>query len=154
MKMENPTNTFRQTLCFSSYKNRELKLKLWLVGVRGKERVHFCIFCPKDIFSTFVLYLNVQCTEETFRIHTVLRIKKIYFIHFFCLFLKLSKALSMLESLLAGANTFLKNFWISAKMCFLLLILFTIKVYAQINIFCVFFLKLSKAFSLKLCNIH
>ena len=62
MKMENPTYTFRETLCFSSYKNRELKLKLWLVGVRGKERVHFCITLILPEGYLFNICVISQCT--------------------------------------------------------------------------------------------
>ena len=50
--------------------------------------------CPKGLFSIFVFYLNV-CIEYTFRIYILLHIKKYYFIHFCCLFLKSSKAFSV-----------------------------------------------------------
>ena len=50
----------RQTLCFSSYKNRKLKLKLCWVGAR--ERKKWAFFAPFILsdrnFLTFVFYLN------------------------------------------------------------------------------------------------
>ena len=79
----------RRTLCFSSYKNRKLKVKLWWVEARErKKRAFFALFIlPEGIFLTFVFYLNVKCIEYTFRIYILfLRIKKHYFIHFFVCF--------------------------------------------------------------------
>ena len=58
-------------------------------------------FCPKESFLTFVFQLNAQCIEYhfgieyTFRIYILLHIKKHYFKHFFCLFLKSPKAFSV-----------------------------------------------------------
>ena len=51
-----------------------------------RKRGHFlyCLFCQKKIFLTFVFYLNVYCIEYTFRINTLLQIKKHYFIQFIC----------------------------------------------------------------------
>ena len=42
----------RRTLCFSSYKNRKLKVKLWWVGACERKRGYFLylLFCPKEIF--------------------------------------------------------------------------------------------------------
>ena len=51
-EMEIPKNILeRQTLCFSSYKNHELKVKLW-VGACDRKRIHFLwlVTCPKEIF--------------------------------------------------------------------------------------------------------
>ena len=54
-KMENPIHSFRetnvQTLYFSSYKDRKLKVKLWWVGARERKRGHFLyrLFRPKEI---------------------------------------------------------------------------------------------------------
>ena len=52
-------------MCFSSYKNQQLKVKLWWVEARErKESVIFVtFFCPKEIILTFVIYLNVYCVE-------------------------------------------------------------------------------------------
>ena len=50
----------RQTLHFSSYKNRKLKVKL--LWVRAREKIgHFLylLFWQKGIFLSFVFYLNV-----------------------------------------------------------------------------------------------
>ena len=78
----------RQTLCFSSYKNRKLKVKLWWVVARERKTRAFLyhLFCPKKILLTFVFYLNVRCIECTFRIYILLHIKKHFFIHFFACF--------------------------------------------------------------------
>ena len=51
----------RQTLCFSSYKNRNLKVKVWWVGARErKKRVFFVPFILSEgnFFKTCVL---LQC---------------------------------------------------------------------------------------------
>ena len=82
----------KQTLCFGSYKNLKLKVKLWWVAAREKKRAFFVYFVWREFFLTFVIYLIVQCIEYTFRIYILLHIKKHYFMHFCCLFLKSSKA--------------------------------------------------------------
>ena len=84
-------------MSFSSFKNPKLKVKLWRVGARERKRGHFLhrLFCSKEIFLTFVFYLNVQCVDYTFRICTLLYIKNNSFIQFCCLFLRSSKALSV-----------------------------------------------------------
>ena len=53
----NKTNTFlkRWTLCFTSYKNSNLKVKLWWARERKKKAFLYRLFCPKKIFLTFVL---------------------------------------------------------------------------------------------------
>ena len=66
----------RLTLCFSSYKNCKLKVKLWWTGVGKKKKTkkkkkkkkkiaHFlrCLFSAQGIFLTFVFYLNVYCIK-------------------------------------------------------------------------------------------
>ena len=60
-KMENPTHSSRRTLCFSSCKNRKLKVKLWWVAPRErKKRAFFALFIlSKGNFLTFVFYYNV-----------------------------------------------------------------------------------------------
>ena len=73
----------RQSLCFSSYKNRKLKIKLWWVGARERKKWHFLyrLFCPKGIFLIFVApYLNVltwKCIEYIFRTCIILHTKKL-----------------------------------------------------------------------------
>ena len=58
-KMENPTYSFREmNLCFSSYKNCELKIKLWWVGAcERKKSVFFVMFILSkgNIFNICVL---------------------------------------------------------------------------------------------------
>ena len=36
----------------------------------------YCLFCPKEIFLTFIFYLNVQCIEYAFKIYIVLHSRK------------------------------------------------------------------------------
>ena len=56
LKMKNPTHNFRETnlsLCFSWYKNRKLKVKLWWVGEKErKKRAFFCTvyFVRRNLF--------------------------------------------------------------------------------------------------------
>ena len=57
----------RWTLCFSSYKNYELKVKLWLVGARQRQ---------KRSFVTFIL------SEENFFNICVLHPCKVFWINF------------------------------------------------------------------------
>ena len=84
-------------MCFSSYRNRKLKVKLWRVAsLQKKKEGIFCTvyfvwreFC-QDL--CFILMYNI---EYTFRIYILLHIKKHYFIHFCCLLLKSSKAFSV-----------------------------------------------------------
>ena len=52
-RMKNPTHSFkRRTLCFSSYKNRKLKVKLWWVGAHKRKKRAFLyrLFCSKKFF--------------------------------------------------------------------------------------------------------
>ena len=73
-------------------------------SLRKKKEDIFCtvFFFPprRKCFLTFVFYLNVLYVEYAFRIYIPLHIKKHYFIHFCCLFLKLSNAFSVSLSLL------------------------------------------------------
>ena len=68
----------RQSLCFSSYKNRKLKIKLWWVGA-GESLCR--LFCPKGIFlilaAPFLNVLTWKCIEYIFRICIILRTKKL-----------------------------------------------------------------------------
>ena len=83
----------KRTLCFSSCKNRKVKVKLWWVGARewNKRAFLYRLFNLKKSVLTFMFYLYVKCIEYTFRIYILLHIKKLYFIHFYCLFLKFPK---------------------------------------------------------------
>ena len=67
--MENPTNSFRKTnLCFSSYENPKLKVKLWWVGARERKKRAFWV--------PFIL------SEEIFFNICVLSQCIVYWIHF------------------------------------------------------------------------
>ena len=71
-KIENPTRSFleRRTLCFSSYKNRKLKVKLWWVGARERKKVICCTvyFVWRKCFNICILF---QCIATHFQnIHT------------------------------------------------------------------------------------
>ena len=50
------TGLERRTMCFSSYKNRKLKVKLWWVWARERKKRGFFV---KGNFLRFVFYLNV-----------------------------------------------------------------------------------------------
>ena len=52
----------RRTLCFTSYKNRKLKVKLWWVGACERKKSAFLLrlFCPKEIFLTFVPFQSTM----------------------------------------------------------------------------------------------
>ena len=53
----------RWTMSISSYKDWELKVKLWCVGARERKKgaffITYVLFCRKGIFLAFVFYLNV-----------------------------------------------------------------------------------------------
>ena len=56
----------RRTLWFGSYKNHELKVKLWWFGARERVKVHVFVafILSKGIFFlTIAFYLNVSCIE-------------------------------------------------------------------------------------------
>ena len=110
IKIETLTNTKRnpkwkiphkvlewQTLCFSSYKNRKLKLKLWWVGAHERKKGHFLyrLFCPKEFFFNIcVLSQSIVYWLHFHNIHTFTYEKILLFI-LFCSFFKLSKAFSL-----------------------------------------------------------
>ena len=93
-KWKMPHTVFeRRTSCFSSYKNRKLKVNLWQVGVRErKKRVFFVPFIlSEDNFFKDLCFMSVYSVMNTLSEYTYIS-KKHYFIHFCCLFLKSSKA--------------------------------------------------------------
>ena len=94
-KMENPTHSLeRRTLCFSSYKNRTLKVKLWWVGARERKKMAFFvlfILCKGNFFNICVLSQCVVYWIHFQNIHTF-TYEKPSFHTLFCLFLKSSKA--------------------------------------------------------------
>ena len=59
-KMENPIVLEERTLCFSSYKDRKLKVKLWWVGAHER-KIGFLyrLFYRKEFFLTFRFLLSV-----------------------------------------------------------------------------------------------
>ena len=62
-KMENPTHSFREmNLCFSSYKNCELKVKLWWVGAHERKKSAFfaTIFFVQRISHCIMYWINFQ----------------------------------------------------------------------------------------------
>ena len=96
-KNETELKTFRQTLCFISYKNCKFKVKLWWVGtLERKKRIFFLPFSLSEgnFFNTCFLsqcilywihlqYIHIFTYEKTL-LHILL-----------WLFLKSSKALSV-----------------------------------------------------------
>ena len=102
-KLENLTPSFRETnLVLQLIQESKIKSKTVVSWSLQKEKGHFLnrLFCPKEKFSTFMFYLNVKCIEYTFRIYILFHIKKHYFIHSSCLFLKSSKSFSVSLSIL------------------------------------------------------
>ena len=104
-------------MCFSSFKNHKLKVKLWWIGdCKRKKTVIFllfnCLFCPKEIF--FNIQVLSQCIVYWIRfqnIHACTYLKTL--LHaFFCLFLKSSNTFSVSLSLflLYFIKLFLKRF--------------------------------------------
>ena len=115
-KMKNSTHSFSEMnlVWFSSYKNCELKIKLWWVGAHEKADCIFLTFILSErkffnisVLPQFIVYwINFQ------NIHILLYIKKHYFIHFCCLFLKSSKGFSVslkLEKNNTSKINFLQN---------------------------------------------
>ena len=89
-----------QTLSFSSYKNRELKVKCDELELAKGKRVHFfqCFFCSKEICvlsECTVYWKNFQ------NIYTFTH-QKALLIHFCCFSFKSSKAFRVSVSLLVG----------------------------------------------------
>ena len=102
-------------MCFSPYKNCELKVKLWWVGAReGKKSAFFIMFIlPKaNFFNIWVLFQCIVHWINFQNIH-IFYIEN-YVIHFCCLFLKWSKAFSVSLSK-NGTTQLTKNFSQSLK---------------------------------------
>ena len=85
----------RQTLCFSSYKNRELKIKLQWIGARGRKMKTFFVpfIFSEGNFLIFV-FLSQRIVYQKTLLYTL-----------FCLFLKSSNASSV--SLIWNKKSFL-----------------------------------------------
>ena len=97
--MENPAVLERQTLCFSSYKNLKLKVKLWWVGTRKRKKGSFLyrLFCPNEVFFLHLCFMSVYSVLywiQFLKIHTFTYQKTL--LHtLFCLLLKSWKAFSV-----------------------------------------------------------
>ena len=106
LKMEYRTHSLEtQTLCFSSYKNLRLKVKLWWVAAhkRKKEGI-FCIvyFVRRSLFNVSILTQCILYWIYVQNIHTF-TYQNILLYRLFCLFLKLPKAFSASLSLFVSA---------------------------------------------------
>ena len=113
LKMENPTHSFRErgTLCFSLYKNRKLKVKLWWVGARERKK--------KTLFVPLILsegnFFNI-CVWSQCRVHWI-HFKNIHtytyqknLLHkLFCLFLKSLKVFNVSLSICLPGETLFDN---------------------------------------------
>ena len=83
----------RPTLSFSSYKNHILKVKLWWAGAR-KKRPFFVLLILHEGNFFKICFVSMYIVLNTLSEYAYLfGIKKHYFIHFCCLFLKLLKDL-------------------------------------------------------------
>ena len=97
-KMENPTPVLeRKTLCFSSYKNRKLKVKLLWVGAHEiKKRAFFVRFILSE-GNSFYICVSSQCIVYWIQFQNIYTFtyKKILLHTFFCLFSKSWKVFSV-----------------------------------------------------------
>ena len=86
-----------QTLCFSSYKNHKLKVKLWWVSARKRKKSAFFvpfILSERIFFNICVLSQCIVYWIHFQKIHTFTYQKTL--LHtLFCLYLKSSKAFSV-----------------------------------------------------------
>ena len=97
-KMENPTQVLEtRNLCFSSYKNYKLKVKLLCVGARErKKRPFFAPFIlPEEIFFNICIFS--QCITYWIHFQNIhaFTYQKTLLYTLFCLFLESSKAFSV-----------------------------------------------------------
>ena len=82
-----------------------------MLELAKEKRGHFLyhLFCPKGIFLTFVIYLNVYSVLN--KLHSK-KFKKITLLHtLFCLFLKSSKSLQYILSELFNQKKIKKTLW-------------------------------------------
>ena len=86
-----------RTLCFSSYKNRKLTVKLWWVGAcERKKSTLFVSFILSEENFLNICFVSMYSVLITLPEYTYFYIwKKHYFINFCCLLLKPSKAFSV-----------------------------------------------------------
>ena len=101
---------------FSSYKNCKLKVKLWSIGAHKRKKSAFFVtfILPKGnflniwvLFQCLVYWIHFQNT------YILLHIKKHYFIHFCCLFLKSSKAfsVSIIAPVFSSGISYMTHVW-------------------------------------------
>ena len=98
-KMENPTHGLeRQTLCFSSYKNRKLKVKLWWVGTRKRKKDFlYRSSCPEgNFFDICLLFKCIMYWIHFQNIHTFIYQKTLLR----TLFCRFSKSVESLRCIL------------------------------------------------------
>ena len=97
-KMENPPHTVleRRTLCFSSYKNRKLKVKLMSWSSQKRKESNFVLFILSEgiFFNICALPHCVMCWVHFQNVYTF-TYQKTLFHAILCLFLKSSKAFSV-----------------------------------------------------------
>ena len=80
----------RQTLCFSSYENRELKVKLWCAGAQKRKKSAFfvaTIYYVQKIFFKYLCFISMYNVLNTLSKYTCFYIsKKLCYIRFFACF--------------------------------------------------------------------
>ena len=89
-------HTERRTMCFSSYKDRKLKVKLWWVGACERKKTTFSVpLILSEVFLTFVFLSHCIVYWIHFQnIHTFTYQRALLYALFW-LFLKSSKAFSV-----------------------------------------------------------
>ena len=113
------TTLERRTLSFSSYKNRETKVKLWWVGPRErKKRLLYRLLCSKEIFLTlcFILMYSVLNTLSEYTYFYIS--KKLYFVHFSLLVLTSSSVSSSMVKMSRSQQQHLFKFRFGLEILF------------------------------------
>ena len=101
LKMENPITVLeRWTMCFSSYKNCKLKIKLWWVEAHKRKKNKLYKNKVYFVHRTYFQHLGFISIYSVFNklseyIYILRHMKEHYSIHFCCLFLKSLKAFSV-----------------------------------------------------------
>ena len=99
LKIENTTNGFRDTnLVLQLIYESQIKSKTAMSwSSRKKKRAFFVPFVLSEgnIFKICVLYQYIHSVLNTLSIYVLLHIKKHYFLHFCCMFLKSLKVYSV-----------------------------------------------------------
>ena len=98
LKMENPTHSLRDAnLVLQLIQESQIKSRTVMSWSSQKKIEDFFVSLvwSEGTFLKICVLFQCICIEYTFRIYILLQIKKRYFIHFCCLFLKSSKVLSV-----------------------------------------------------------